>query len=60
VAATLALARLLAPFLFGVAPSDPATYAAIAALLGITAVLAAWLPASRAGRMQVVEVLHAD
>jgi len=60
VAATLALAWLLTPFLFGITSGDPVTYAAITGLLGVTAVVAGWLPAHRASRMDVEDVLRAD
>jgi putative ABC transport system permease protein len=42
--ATRAMARLL----FGVKPSDPLTYAAIATVLGFAALAACYLPARRA------------
>jgi putative ABC transport system permease protein len=52
--------RLLSPFLFGITPADPATYAAIVALLALTAALASWLPARGAGRLDVAKVLRAE
>jgi putative ABC transport system permease protein len=44
----LSLSGLLRAQLFGVAPNDPATLVATAAVLGLVALLASWLPARRA------------
>jgi hypothetical protein len=51
VAASAALTRVIAGFLFGVGPMDPATYAAVSALLIVVALLAADVPARRAARI---------
>jgi putative ABC transport system permease protein len=58
VGAALAVARLLAPFLYGVSARDPATYVAILALLGVVSVAASWIPARRAGRIPPAVVLR--
>ncbi len=59
-AGALAAARLIANLLYGVKPSDPATYAAVSAvLLGVT-LLACYLPARRATRVEPVEALRCD
>lgn len=50
-AAALALSRLLEAFLFGVKPTDPATYAAVAMLLLVAAAVASFSPARRAMRV---------
>ena len=42
---SLGVTRLLAGVLYGVSPTDPATYGAVALLLVTVAALAAWLPA---------------
>ncbi|HEX2190751.1 MAG TPA: ABC transporter permease [Longimicrobiaceae bacterium] len=60
VAASLALTRLLAGQLYGVRPTDPATYLAVAALLAAVVLLAAYLPARRATRVDPVVALRAD
>jgi ABC-type antimicrobial peptide transport system permease subunit len=46
--------------LFEVSPFDPATYVAIVALLGGVAVLASWLPARRAARVDPLAALRAE
>jgi ABC-type antimicrobial peptide transport system permease subunit len=45
------LTRVLARVLFGVSPSDPLTYVTVVVLLSATALLACWLPARRATRV---------
>jgi predicted permease len=56
----LAVTRYLRSVLYGVAPSDPLTFAAVAiALFGI-ATLASWLPARRAAAVDPVVALHTD
>jgi putative ABC transport system permease protein len=52
--------RLLQNLLFDLEPTDPATYAVILALLAAAAILASWLPARRASRVDPVEALRAD
>jgi putative ABC transport system permease protein len=44
------LSRYLQPLLFGVQPFDPSTYAAVSALLLVTAALACFVPGRRAIR----------
>jgi predicted permease len=58
--AAAALTRLMAAVLFGVAPLDPLTFVPVAAILGGTALLASYLPARRAARMDPVEALHRE
>jgi putative ABC transport system permease protein len=48
VAASLALTRFLSGMLFGVSGTDPATFAAVIALLTGVALAACYLPARRA------------
>ena len=54
------LARPLTPQLFGVSTTDLPTYAGTASILGIVAVLAAYLPARRAARVEPTEALRAE
>jgi predicted permease len=57
VAAAL-LTRAMSALLFGVSALDPITYAAVAGALGGTAVLASYLPARRAARVDPAEALR--
>jgi len=59
VAASL-LMRLLSSLLFGVSPLDPLTYAAVVSALGAVAVVATWLPARQATRVDPMSALRAD
>jgi len=56
----LMLSRLLTATLYGVEPSDPFTFAAVAALLAVVGGVAAFLPAWRAGRVDPVSVLNRE
>jgi predicted permease len=55
-----AVTRLIARFLFGVSSFDPATFAAIAALLFAVTALASYWPARRAVRVDPMVTLRAD
>ena len=56
----VALSRLLAPLLYGIAPTDPATFAAAAILLLAAAVAGAWLPARRAAATEPMTALRTE
>jgi ABC-type antimicrobial peptide transport system permease subunit len=54
------LTRFLGSLLFGVEPTDAATFASMAALLMAIAVMAAWLPARRVMRVDPVTALREE
>ena len=54
------LMRLLRSLLFGVSPFDPLTYAAVISSLAIVALVATWLPARQATRVDPMSALRAD
>ena len=57
--ASLALARVLEGLLYGIAPTDPVTYVAIAVTLALVALAASALPARRATKADPVSALRA-
>lgn len=57
-AAALAATRVLRSLLYGVAPTDPVTYAAIVVVLGVAVLTANWLPARRASRIDPAAALR--
>lgn len=52
--------RAVSALLFGVAPTDTVTFVAASIGLGIVAVLACYVPAARASRIDPVIALRAD
>ncbi|MDQ2669074.1 MAG: ADOP family duplicated permease, partial [Gemmatimonadota bacterium] len=58
--AAFALARLVRGFLTGLDPSDPLTYGGVVAVLCGVALLAAWLPARRAARVDPMVALRQE
>lgn len=57
-AASLWAGKFVATLLYGLEPRDPATLAAAAAVLGIVGLLAGWIPARRASRIDPTVVLR--
>jgi putative ABC transport system permease protein len=56
----LVSAQLMRGLLFGVKPTDPATFVATALLLGGTALLASYLPALKATRVDPMIALREE
>jgi ABC-type antimicrobial peptide transport system permease subunit len=56
--AALAVTRLLAGMLYGVAPRDPTTFAAAIAGTALAALAACWIPARRAARADPAATLR--
>ncbi len=60
IGAAFGLTRLLSTFLFGVEPWDPAVFVSAPLVLTAIALLAAWLPANRAARLDPMQALHEE
>ncbi|HSP95100.1 MAG TPA: FtsX-like permease family protein [Thermoanaerobaculia bacterium] len=57
-ALAVAATRLLKTMLFGVAPTDPLSFAAVALVLTAVAMAASWIPARRAARIDPMAALR--
>lgn len=60
IAGALAVTRVLSTLLYDVKPTDPATFIGVAALLGMVAVVASYLPGRCATRVDPTEALRAE
>jgi putative ABC transport system permease protein len=60
IAVAYPVARLASGMLYDIEPGDPLTYAGLAGVILTVAVLATWLPARRAQRVDPVKVLRAE
>jgi ABC-type antimicrobial peptide transport system permease subunit len=59
-AGAAAVTRLLQTFLFGVTPTDPLVFTIVTLLLLMVGLMAAWLPARRATRIDPWSALRAE
>lgn len=59
-AAALAVAKLASGILYGIKPHDPATFVMVTICLALVAMLACWLPARRAARVDPMKALRMD
>jgi predicted permease len=60
IAASFGFTRLLSTFLFGVKPWDPAAFVSAPFILTAIALLAVWLPAARASKVDPMQALRAE
>jgi predicted permease len=59
-AVALGLTRLMSAMLFGVKPTDVITFASVAVLLCVVALLACYLPARRAAKLDPMQALRSE
>ncbi len=59
-AVAIVASRAMSTFLYGVEPTDPATFVSVVALLGSVAAVACWIPARRATVVDPVTSLRAE
>lgn len=59
-AMAVAVTRLLTGMLFGLSPLDPVTFGAVGATLAVVAVVASWIPARRALRVDPTVSLRSE
>ncbi len=60
VVAALALTRLLAGLLYLIEPRDPATFVGVGMILMVVAILAGYIPAKRAGKVDPLVALRGE
>ncbi|MCH8936714.1 MAG: FtsX-like permease family protein [Gemmatimonadetes bacterium] len=59
-AGALVLTKLMSSILYGVSNTDVMTFVSVPALLALVSVVACWIPARRATRVDPIEVLRAE
>ena len=59
-AGAYAVTRLMASMLFGVSASDPPTFVGVTMILALSALIAAWIPAERATRVDPMVALRTE
>ncbi len=60
IAASLGLTRLIASLLYGISASDPTIFLSFTLTLAVVALVAAWLPARRASRVDPIIALRTE
>jgi predicted permease len=60
VVGALAVTRVIERLLFGVSPTDPLVFAAVTLMLGATGLVACWLPARRAAKVNPMGALRQE
>jgi ABC-type antimicrobial peptide transport system permease subunit len=60
VAGALFATRVIRGLLFGVAPDDPLTFAAVTALMAAIGLVACWIPALRASRIDPAVTMRVE
>jgi ABC-type antimicrobial peptide transport system permease subunit len=59
-AGAYAVTRLMASVLFGVSATDPPTFIGVTFILALSSIVAAWLPAERATRVDPMVALRSE